>query len=97
MDLVEEPHKGIIAILDEACLTVGKVTDALFLESMNCRLGRHPHFASRKVRSRQQPMFISSAPGKGKTFPALPIPAWLRSSAGEGSRQTNPLVLMNNC
>lgn len=26
-DLVEEPHKGIIAILDEACLNVGKVTD----------------------------------------------------------------------
>ncbi|KAJ6655115.1 hypothetical protein lerEdw1_006019 [Lerista edwardsae] len=49
VDLVEEPHKGIIAILDEACLTVGKVTDALFLESMNSRLGRHPHFASRKL------------------------------------------------
>ncbi|XP_062978231.1 unconventional myosin-Ig-like [Elgaria multicarinata webbii] len=49
VDLVEEPHKGIVAILDEACLTVGKVTDSLFLESMNTRLGKHPHFASRKL------------------------------------------------
>ncbi|XP_044275440.1 unconventional myosin-Ig-like isoform X1 [Varanus komodoensis] len=49
VDLVEEAHKGIIAILDEACLTAGQVTDALFLESMNARLGKHPHYASRKV------------------------------------------------
>ena len=27
VDLVEQPHKGILAILDEACLNVGKVTD----------------------------------------------------------------------
>lgn len=26
-DLVEQPHKGMIAIMDEACLNVGKVTD----------------------------------------------------------------------
>ncbi len=26
-DLVEQPHKGIIAIMDEACLNVGRVTD----------------------------------------------------------------------
>ena len=26
-DLVEAPHKGVLAILDEACLNVGKVTD----------------------------------------------------------------------
>ncbi|XP_061442904.1 unconventional myosin-Ig isoform X2 [Rhineura floridana] len=49
VDLVEEPHKGIIARLDEACLTGGKVTDALFLESMNTRLGKHPHYTSRKL------------------------------------------------
>ncbi|XP_032094095.1 unconventional myosin-Ig-like [Thamnophis elegans] len=51
VDLVEEPHKGIIAVLDEACLTVGKVTDALFLESMDTRLGKHPHYTSRKLNS----------------------------------------------
>ncbi len=27
VDLVEAPHKGVLAILDEACLNVGKVTD----------------------------------------------------------------------
>ena len=26
-DLVEQPHKGVLAILDEACLSVGKDTD----------------------------------------------------------------------
>lgn len=26
-ELVEQAHKGIIAIMDEACLNVGKVTD----------------------------------------------------------------------
>ena len=27
VDLVEAPHTGVLAILDEACLNVGKVTD----------------------------------------------------------------------
>lgn len=49
MDLVEEPHKGIISILEEACLGVGKVTDTMFLESMDSKLGHHPHYTSRKV------------------------------------------------
>lgn len=26
-DLVEKPHQGIIAIIDEACLNVGKIND----------------------------------------------------------------------
>ena len=34
-DLVELPHKGILAILDEACLSVGKVTDAVSHSSFN--------------------------------------------------------------
>ncbi|XP_030645361.1 unconventional myosin-Ig [Chanos chanos] len=49
VDLVEQPHKGIISILDEACLTVGKVTDTVCLESMNNKLGQHPHYTSRKL------------------------------------------------
>ncbi|XP_066440730.1 unconventional myosin-Ig-like [Eleutherodactylus coqui] len=49
VDLVEQSHKGIIAILDEACLTVGDVTDTIFLESMNSKLCRHPHYTSRKL------------------------------------------------
>ncbi|KAI4892993.1 hypothetical protein NFI96_015866 [Prochilodus magdalenae] len=49
VDLVEQPHKGIISILDEACLTVGKVTDTVCLDSMNQKLGQHPHYTSRKL------------------------------------------------
>jgi len=30
-DLVEQSHKGMIAIMDEACLTVGKVTDEVWV------------------------------------------------------------------
>lgn len=26
-ELVERPHKGVFAIMDEACLNVGKITD----------------------------------------------------------------------
>ncbi|MBN3291319.1 MYO1D protein, partial [Polypterus senegalus] len=49
VDLVEQPHKGIIAILDEACLNVGAVTDTMFLDTMDARLSRHPHYTSRKL------------------------------------------------
>ncbi|XP_069501926.1 unconventional myosin-Ig [Ambystoma mexicanum] len=51
VDLVEQQHRGIISILDEACLTVGEVTDAMFLESMNTKLCKHPHYTSRKHRA----------------------------------------------
>ncbi|KAM6134371.1 unconventional myosin-Ig [Pterocles gutturalis] len=47
--LVERPHRGILALLDEACLAAGTVTDSLFLASMDARLGRHPHYTSRKL------------------------------------------------
>lgn len=46
-DLVELPHQGIIAILDEACLNVGKVTDTMFLDAMDGKLKKHDHFDSR--------------------------------------------------
>ncbi|XP_028317611.1 unconventional myosin-Ig isoform X4 [Gouania willdenowi] len=49
VDLMEQPHKGIISILDEACLTVGRVTDTVCLESMNTKLSQHPHYTSRKL------------------------------------------------
>ncbi|XP_053324035.1 unconventional myosin-Ig isoform X2 [Spea bombifrons] len=56
VDLVEKPHKGMISILDEACLTAGDVTDTIFLESMNSRLGRHPHYTSRKLSTADKSM-----------------------------------------
>lgn len=49
-DLVEQQHKGIISILDEACLTVGKVTDETFLEAMDKKLVNHPHYSSRQLK-----------------------------------------------
>ncbi|XP_068616151.1 unconventional myosin-Id-like, partial [Brachionichthys hirsutus] len=48
VDLVEQPHKGVISILDEACLTVGNVTDTVCLDSMDSKLAQHPHYTSRK-------------------------------------------------
>lgn len=48
--MVEQPHKGIISIVDEACLTVGKVTDETLLEAMDKKLGNHPHYSSRQLK-----------------------------------------------
>lgn len=61
VDLVEQPHKGIISILDEACLTVGNVTDMVCLESMDSKLAQHPHYTSRKVRTSQLLLFYPSS------------------------------------
>ncbi|NWI63072.1 MYO1G protein, partial [Todus mexicanus] len=49
VELVEQPHRGVLALLDEACLAAGTVTDRLFLASMDARLGHHPHYSSRKL------------------------------------------------
>lgn len=48
-ELVEQQHKGIIAILDEACLNVGTVTDQMYLEAMDGKLKGHRHYTSRRV------------------------------------------------
>nr|XP_045596095.1 unconventional myosin ID-like [Procambarus clarkii] len=48
-DLVEQSHKGIISITDEACLNVGKVTDQMLLEAMENKLKGHKHFTTRKL------------------------------------------------
>ncbi|KAF2368380.1 Myosin head motor domain [Trinorchestia longiramus] len=48
-DLVEQNHQGIISILDEACLNVGKVTDEMCLEAMENKLKSHNHFTTRKL------------------------------------------------
>ncbi|XP_029641534.1 unconventional myosin-Id isoform X2 [Octopus sinensis] len=48
-DLVEQSHKGILALLDEACLTPGKMTDAKFLEELSKTLNKHKHFTCRAL------------------------------------------------
>ena len=46
-DLVEERHKGIIAVLDEECLRPGQnKSDATFLAGMDKRLKTHAHYKS---------------------------------------------------
>ena len=47
--LVDESHKGIIAIMDEACLNVGKITDSMLLEEMDRKLKGHKHYSSRRT------------------------------------------------
>lgn len=44
------PHKGLISIMDEACLTVGKITDETLLEAMDKKLTNHAHFTSRQLK-----------------------------------------------
>nr|XP_055055750.1 unconventional myosin-Ic isoform X1 [Misgurnus anguillicaudatus] len=48
-DLVEEKHKGIIAILDEECLRRGDASDITFLEKLEDTLGGHAHFVTHKI------------------------------------------------
>jgi myosin-1 len=48
-DLIEQPHKGIISIMDEACYNVGKVDDELLLEHLSKNLKGHQRFSSRDV------------------------------------------------
>ncbi|XP_067625168.1 unconventional myosin ID [Eurosta solidaginis] len=49
-DLIEQPHKGMIAIMDEACLSVGKITDETLLGAMDKNLNAHPHYSSRQLK-----------------------------------------------
>ncbi|XP_072116264.1 unconventional myosin-Id-like [Mobula birostris] len=56
VDLVEQPHKGLIAILDEACMNVGKVTDTMLVDTMDTKLGKHAHYTSRKLSPTEKDM-----------------------------------------
>ncbi|XP_053960865.1 unconventional myosin ID isoform X2 [Anastrepha ludens] len=49
-DLIEQPHKGLIAIMDEACLSVGKINDETLLDAMDKNLSAHPHYSSRQLK-----------------------------------------------
>lgn len=49
VDLVERPHRGILAVLDEACSSAGTVTDRIFLQTLDTHHRHHPHYASRQV------------------------------------------------
>ncbi|XP_060522962.1 unconventional myosin ID isoform X2 [Cylas formicarius] len=54
-DLVEAPHKGVMAIMDDACkMTAEKVTDELLLEAMDKQLKTHKHYMSRQTKSSEK-------------------------------------------
>ena len=45
---MEAPLVGIFSLLDEACATVGQVTDEIFLEALNKQLASHKYFDSKE-------------------------------------------------
>ncbi|XP_049645584.1 unconventional myosin-Ig [Suncus etruscus] len=49
VELVERPHRGILAVLEEACYTAGTVTDRLFLQTLDTHHRHHPHYSSRQL------------------------------------------------
>lgn len=49
VELVERPHRGILAVLDEACSTAGPITDRIFLQTLDTHHRHHPHYSSRQV------------------------------------------------
>jgi len=52
-DLVDLPHKGVLALMDEACLNVGKTTDSMLLEAMDKKLKGNEHYTSRSIDSKE--------------------------------------------
>lgn len=48
-DLIEEKHKGIIAVLDEECLRPGEVSDMTFLSKLISTIGKHEHFVCHEM------------------------------------------------
>uniref|UniRef100_A0A0R3RKD1 Myosin motor domain-containing protein n=1 Tax=Elaeophora elaphi TaxID=1147741 RepID=A0A0R3RKD1_9BILA len=48
-DLVEMPRIGILALLDEACYTVGPINDTIFLAEMDKVLNRNEYYTSRRL------------------------------------------------
>uniref|UniRef100_A0A673SPQ0 Myosin IG n=1 Tax=Suricata suricatta TaxID=37032 RepID=A0A673SPQ0_SURSU len=49
VDLVERPHRGVLAVLDEACSAAGTITDRIFLQSLDTHHRHHPHYTSRQL------------------------------------------------
>ena len=49
-ELVEVPRTGILATLDDACASIGNVTDKVFLGEMDKKLTGHKHYTSRGLK-----------------------------------------------
>ncbi|KAL4002993.1 Myosin head (motor domain) family protein [Acanthocheilonema viteae] len=48
-DLVEIPRTGILALLDEACYTIGPISDTIFLAEMDKILNKNKYYTSRRL------------------------------------------------
>eukprot|EP00095_Tigriopus_kingsejongensis_P004033 maker-scaffold5_size1054832-snap-gene-3.11 protein:Tk04033 transcript:maker-scaffold5_size1054832-snap-gene-3.11-mRNA-1 annotation:"hypothetical protein CAPTEDRAFT_167519" len=48
-ELIDQSHHGIMALMDEACLNVGKITDQILLDAMDDKLKSKKHYSSKKV------------------------------------------------
>ncbi|UMM25260.1 hypothetical protein L5515_005155 [Caenorhabditis briggsae] len=55
-DLVEVPRIGILSILDEACASIGNVTDKVFLGELDKKLKTHQHYTSRNLKQSDKSM-----------------------------------------
>lgn len=64
-DLVEAQHVGMLAILDDACHTAGKVTDPMFLDALCNKLSGHKHFTCKKLNTSDKTLEL------GKNFRIL--------------------------
>uniref|UniRef100_A0A1I7XSJ0 Myosin motor domain-containing protein n=1 Tax=Heterorhabditis bacteriophora TaxID=37862 RepID=A0A1I7XSJ0_HETBA len=49
-DVVELPRSGIFSVLDDACASVGNVTDEVFLRELDKNLQSHNHYCSRSIK-----------------------------------------------
>ncbi|XP_060221632.1 unconventional myosin-Ig isoform X7 [Meriones unguiculatus] len=49
VELVEQPRRGILAVLEEACSTAGPITDLIFLQTLDTHHRHHPHYSSRQL------------------------------------------------
>lgn len=48
-----QQNLGILALLDEECLRPGNTSDTTFLEKLDDRCAKHPHYESRKCKKNQ--------------------------------------------
>ncbi|KAK7919381.1 hypothetical protein WMY93_010665 [Mugilogobius chulae] len=77
VDLVEQQHKGIFSILDEACMNVGKVTDEVFLQGLNGKLAKHAHYTSRKLSPTDKTWSLTEISASDTTLVMSPTLWWV--------------------
>lgn len=87
VELVERPHRGVLAVLDEACSAAGTITDRIFLQSLDTHHRHHPHYTSRQVLPCPGPCpqpgpraGPRTPPGPGTVLPTLAGPSLLSST-----------------